>query len=1268
LGLYFGEEDEEQLVQEDKALSYLVLANDQDDAFDPVDTENLLAQMSSGPLITHGMELDEETDVVQLLAEPSLSAVEKIQLLSQSQYDFHRSFLAREMITLLPHMETQQAITHLIPTIRDFSLDAMDSVRECLATQLDKIILYFLKNTVIDRNIKEPVSMESYSQDCDNNKALQEHEHPGPPPTLPHGTFTPVFMNLLLDQNAGIAHQTRLAIVTVAENIPEEVMESEILNGVIAGLEKLYNPYGGDDLDLDQENEEELFSSNRDEQDGEAELGKMLVVVLLTSLARVLGPERCTRIVIPRLEKFMNYSQFYVRKEIVMALGALCKIVSQEVVVERLLPIYDLFVQDDTWHIRRACCTVLASFISSLPVEMKAKKVEEIYDAFSVDVSRSVQNSIMEVLGEVIAGFEREQVPDSLLTYFLDMGQHPMNEHERAVMCAFSFPAVILTAGRSKWELMKPVYMRLAGTFRSPIRRSLACSLHEVARILGPELADRDLAMAFSDCLVAEDEVREGVLGHVADFIACLSPKCRSEAIRGLENVWNDLEQSSNWRLRDSLTAQLAGLCDIADGDDILKSLFPLSVKACTDSVSTIRESGVMTFPALWEASTRLGAVSHVSEVAQEPLLKDEDTPVLMVKNQDPLEDVEMEDVSGDLNDQSCNGEVAGVPEQQQQSPLLTQESSDIASVQANLGPSPMNPLKEKIISQTKDFAIHGGFRSRVVAVQIIQSLLDQGISSEDFETHFLPLLTERLSKDSVVNIRIWVARVVTWILDSGYYGDKPVCLELQELHWALQQDPDRDVRIYSGGPMELPKPQLKPRLAKKAKNSRKGKKKTRATSTVFHQNPKDGQVDRVDSNCEQDTEETEVRLLFERREECEDGDEDRDEDGDEDEDEEEQEDESSDENSEEDPQIVAMPNGTANEPQDRVPLSFGMKITLESDSDEDHDHESDDDEDDDHHIPEQRDDQDDKGEETDSSTNTLVNGSLSEAGDHMSDVSRKSAKDMEHSDEGKVEDKDEEEEEDDDDDDDDVVADRVVPYTTLTAKGASPLDVEMEESSEDEMDHRPGKDEGPHEPDVSSSSPSDAIEPNGPSAAAFPPLSSTSPISTVSTAAWHTPLSYAALVKIGDEQKTRALLSNTSTLVSFSQANIPEPPCPALMSKKDAVAEERVVLRILDTSRTTPSKQTRGFQGLLTEPLSPSFPSLSSMSSSSSSSPSSLSATTMRSPMVTVPTASLPFSYASVVASGAVAAAAAAASSSSRAFSPPMSSTIPTNSATLTC
>ncbi|KAF9897128.1 hypothetical protein BX616_006139, partial [Lobosporangium transversale] len=312
LGLYFGDEDDDQLVQEDKALSYLVLANEQDDAFDPVDTEKLLAQMSAGSLISHGMELEEDTDVVQLLTEPNLSALEKTQLLAQSQYDFHRSFLARELPTLLMQMRPQQAISHVIPIIRDFSLDPMDPVRESLASQLDKIVLYFLRNSIIEHNIpKKQMALDDESEDYNDQDHIniddkgrtrslpdihtEEAISTGLPPLL-HDTFTPIFLNLLLDQNASIAHQARLAVDAVAQNVSDEVMESEILNGVIAGLQKLYMPPEMEQQQLDEneinssgsgetvavtviEHGNDHFGSYNIDLDGEAELGKMLVVV-----------------------------------------------------------------------------------------------------------------------------------------------------------------------------------------------------------------------------------------------------------------------------------------------------------------------------------------------------------------------------------------------------------------------------------------------------------------------------------------------------------------------------------------------------------------------------------------------------------------------------------------------------------------------------------------------------------------------------------------------------------------------------------------------------------------------------------------------------------------------------------------------------------------------------------------------------------------------------------------------------------------------------
>jgi len=427
--------------------------------------------------------------------------------------------------------------------------------------------------------------------------------------------------------------------------------------------------------------------------------------------------------------------------------------------------------------------------------------------------------------------------------------------------------AVILTAGRSKWEQMKPVYMRLAGTFRSPIRRSLACSLHEVARILGPELADRDLALAFSDCLHAEDEVKEGVIGHVVEFIACLSPRCRSEALRDMYNAWGELERSSNWRLRDSLAGQLPALCEIADGKDLLEYLMPLSVRACTDGVSMIRESGVMSFPALWEASSRIGPFVHrkPNPSAHRFSISDDENGLVLGSFEEG-EDIDMEDVTDQLKDSTednadnktkteaalPNGASSTVATPEvTATPATTTTTAPVATVTTSTPPTEdleaekPTTIKEHVIRQTIEFATNGGFKTRVVAVQIIQSLLDYGISDEDFQEHFLSLLLDQLAMDAVVNVRISASRVVGWIIESGLYADEDINNRLQNALLALQKDEDRDVRIYAGGPADLPKPKEpkgpkgpKGKKKKKSKSKAKAKKKQAAENADKDQDP----------------------------------------------------------------------------------------------------------------------------------------------------------------------------------------------------------------------------------------------------------------------------------------------------------------------------------------------------------------------------------------------------------------------------------------------
>jgi len=58
------------------------------------------------------------------------------------------------------------------------------------------------------------------------------------------------------------------------------------------------------------------------------------------------------------------------------------------------------------------------------------------------------------------------------------------------------------------------------------VRRTLAFSIHELALIVGEDITGHDLLPVFDMFLNDLDEVRIGVLKHLADFIKVDRPVC----------------------------------------------------------------------------------------------------------------------------------------------------------------------------------------------------------------------------------------------------------------------------------------------------------------------------------------------------------------------------------------------------------------------------------------------------------------------------------------------------------------------------------------------------------------------------------------------------------------------------------------------------------------------------------------------------------------------------------------------------------------------
>ncbi|XP_015606879.1 serine/threonine-protein phosphatase 4 regulatory subunit 1 isoform X2 [Cephus cinctus] len=182
-------------------------------------------------------------------------------------------------------------------------------------------------------------------------------------------------------------------------------------------------------------------------------------------------------------------------------------------------------------------------------------------------------------------------VPQVLIDYFVSMSEpNQMIEVGAEIPhhCAFSFPAVALTLGKKNWPLLKNAYQGLASAMQWKVRRTLASSIHEIAMILGEDLASRDLVPIYDGFIKDLDEVRIGALKHLATFLKVLGPIERYEYLPRL-NDFLVTDNEWNWRFREELATQLLEAVTLYSPLHVSRHIAPLSVHLLVDKIAAVR-------------------------------------------------------------------------------------------------------------------------------------------------------------------------------------------------------------------------------------------------------------------------------------------------------------------------------------------------------------------------------------------------------------------------------------------------------------------------------------------------------------------------------------------------------------------------------------------------------------------------------------------------------------------------------------------------------
>jgi serine/threonine-protein phosphatase 4 regulatory subunit 1 len=283
--------------------------------------------------------------------------------------------------------------------------------------------------------------------------------------------------------------------------------------------------------------------------------------------------------------------------------------------------LFDSLRKDSVWHVRHSALFALPAVLSRLAPKQRYSLALETLLTLSMDESAIVRSGVLEALGEVLYTFHQDEdgPPAQLVGLFLGRredrrvrdGQQPptdppslsmgstskdallesfYSDPGRPLVCAFNFPAVALTLGRDRWRELRDVYLDVASDTTFKVRRTLAASLGELAKIIGEENAQSDLVGVWWDSVRCEEEgVRLKAVECVDDFVSALGRDTGADIIRGLGSLWDD-GAFKGWKEREAVAKALMNLAMSSGGQKVPLSVMILLTRALEDRVAAVRE------------------------------------------------------------------------------------------------------------------------------------------------------------------------------------------------------------------------------------------------------------------------------------------------------------------------------------------------------------------------------------------------------------------------------------------------------------------------------------------------------------------------------------------------------------------------------------------------------------------------------------------------------------------------------------------------------
>jgi len=280
---------------------------------------------------------------------------------------------------------------------------------------------------------------------------------------------------------------------------------------------------------------------------------------------------------------------------------SISKSVSLDCFTKKIFPLYkEVLTKDKEEKVRKTCADVIAEFAQVSPIERTANELQDLYFGFLQDsYSKIVRGTAFQNIGPFIACFKDQKPIDPRIINFFINTTEKTTSKDVTFYASINFPAFIYVTGEPEWNRYRKLYLKLAQSQDPMTKKTIACSVHELARILGQTITENDLVEIVDRFLKdGNSDVKNSVLKNLHIFLENVTPEIRNRYIAQIVQAFNDAGKR-DWRTKEIFARNLHKLVELYPLVTVQNEFLQMFFSFCEARIATVAEASATAFAAI---------------------------------------------------------------------------------------------------------------------------------------------------------------------------------------------------------------------------------------------------------------------------------------------------------------------------------------------------------------------------------------------------------------------------------------------------------------------------------------------------------------------------------------------------------------------------------------------------------------------------------------------------------------------------------------------